>query len=118
MKEEQVKEALYSAFTDYWKVNDSIIIDGHACKKTQLLKLLFIEDNCISLLMQAIGFQAELPNLQGKLEAYIQAATPNDSKSIKLSFTIRNEDYTATYNRDDDVVNINIQDVRFQKIII
>ena len=111
MKEEQVKEALYSAFTDYWKVNDSIIIDGHACKKTQMLKLLFIEDNCISLLMQAIGFQA-------KLEAYIQAATPNDSKSIKLSFTIRNEDYTATYNRDDDVVNINIQDVRFQKIII
>ena len=115
MKQEQVKEALYEAFNDYWKSNDQIVIDGRLTSKTIKKEHLHFDESCILCLTQAIGCQEELPKLYGKVKAYIAANTSGDNKSALLSFSIRNTEYTASYNKDDDEVKINLHNIGFQE---
>lgn len=115
MKQEQVKKALYEAFDDYWKSNGQIVIDGHPKNKIEKKEHLYFDESCILRLTQAIGCQEELPKLYGKVKAYIVSNTPKDSKSAMLSFSIRNTEYIASYNKEDDVVSIIIQNIGFQE---
>lgn len=118
MKQKQVRDALYEAFYDYWNTNNEIKIDGNSTTKVTRTEYLTFDEECIVQLTHTIGCQEENPKLTGTLTAYILAATQGNNKSIKLNFTIRNSDYSALYQREEDVVKIVIQNIEFHKSLI
>lgn len=113
MEMEDIKNALFEAFKEYWRRTTKININGRVKTKSKYSQLQ-IDENAINLLKGVICCNDAPMSIKGLLEAFIQTESKEGEKSIRLQFTIRPDDYSITIE-DNKKPIITINNVSFSE---
>ena len=114
MQNDEIKEALFNAFQEYWKTNRQIRVNGKEHTTTgKAFNLSFTDEKgVIETLLQVIYLGHDKKTITGKVDGNVLVEDSDDFKDVKLKFSISTLEYSCNKTVDDKP-EIQISNVMF-----
>ena len=119
MQNDEIKEALFNAFQEYWRANRQIRINGKEYTTTgKAFNLSFTDENSvIDMLLQAIYLDHDKKTITGKVDGNVLVEDSDDFKDVKLKFSISTLEYSCM-KAEDNKPEIQITNVMFTERLL